>query len=79
MTRKAKHSASRCPAQQAADSYTIPLPTQNNLTTTNSQVRWPGKACGAMAFALTFLPACLPAGYFFCPSLSASGGKKVNK
>ena len=42
-TFKAGHSASRCPAKQAADSCTIPSPTQKNPTFTNSPVRWPGK------------------------------------
>jgi len=40
---KAGHSASRCSAKQAAESYTIPLPTQKTPTVTDSQVRWPGK------------------------------------
>ncbi len=68
---KAKHSASRCPAKQAAESQKIPSPTMNNHTITNSPVRWPDKRRPvpnsireAVLLSLTFLPACRQAGYF---------------
>ncbi len=79
---KAKHSAFRCTAQQAAGSYTIPLPTQKTPTVTDSQVCWPGKkaACpeldsGSRSFVLDFF-ACLPTGRLLFLSKKKSKERK---